>query len=81
MTVTVLLVRKKTVGQERKMEENKLKEIFGKLDKNHDGKITAEELEEGMKVMKVPYGHAAKLLAGIDTNHDGTVNYEVTADL
>jgi calcium-dependent protein kinase len=53
-----------------------LKEIFLAIDKNGDGSLSFEEIEEGLKRLKIPeWEQLLENLKAADTDGNGTVDY------
>lgn len=52
-------------------------DIFHEIDKNHDGKISKEELKEGLKLMHLPATDEVvnTLIAKLDTDKNGEVSF------
>jgi calcium-dependent protein kinase len=53
-----------------------LKEIFLAIDKNGDGTLTFQEIEDGLKRLKVnDWEHILENLKEADTDKSGTIDY------
>lgn len=53
-----------------------LKEIFLAIDKNGDGTLSFEEIEEGLKQLKIPnYDDILEVLKEADTDKSGQIDY------
>lgn len=53
-----------------------LKEIFLAIDKNGDGTLTFEEIEDGIKRLKIPdWEHILENLKEADVDKSGTIDY------
>ena len=53
-----------------------LKEIFLAIDKNGDGSLTFEEIEEGLKRLNIPeHEQILENLKAADTDGSGTIDY------
>lgn len=53
-----------------------LKEIFLAIDKNGDGTLTFQEIEDGLKRLKIPdWEHILENLKEADTDKSGTIDY------
>lgn len=52
---------------------------FAKLDVNHDGTVSKEELKQVIKDLKLPFskGDAGRILRTIDKDGNGTIDFEV----
>jgi Ca2+-binding EF-hand superfamily protein len=51
-------------------------DIFLELDKDHDGKITREELRDGLRILKLPYSDEVlnALVEKLDADKNGEIS-------
>jgi len=50
------------------------------LDRDGSGKISREEVKEGLRALKLPSTdkNVTEFLASLDTDHDGEISFEVS---
>ena len=61
----------------RTLEEDTLREIFKRIDSNHDGKISFSELRRNRKLVQGQLPELIDNWEAIDDNADGEVNTSV----
>jgi calcium-binding protein CML len=71
----------KIESSSRETREKKVIEIFQKFDTNKDGKLSREEIKQGLRSLKLPHSEDTidLLLKTLDTNQDGHVTFQVIA--
>lgn len=59
-----------------KSKQSVASDIFHEIDQNHDGKISREELKEGLKILHLPSNDEVvnTLIAKLDTDKNGEVS-------
>jgi hypothetical protein len=64
-------------------DEKRLKERFSKLDINHDGTVSREELKQVIKDFRLPFneGDDVKIFQKIDKDGNGVIDFNVSDDL
>merc|ERR1719265_1519698 len=65
-------------GDEKNLDEDKLKKIFGQFDSDRSGSIDVGELKDAMRMLgvKVSANSAQRILSKIDKDGNGTVEWE-----
>ena len=58
------------------MKEEKLYEAFSAFDKDHNGKITKDELMSVLKLEPKDDSYVKELIKNADLNSDGVINYK-----
>ena len=59
--------------------KGRLKEIFGDMDNNGDGKLSQRELYDGLERLRIGFSHAdvGIIFGSVDRDRSGAIDYEV----